>query len=546
MQNLNENKSSLPKYLEELVQPTPLSVEKLIAAWDGLSFETKLMILSEYIPNYPVDCKLRICLLVIKSNNIYLRFLAHEIGKNVLDINLPKETSELFTKLKTIGESDESNLISGKDVVIYGFKCTPDEFFNLSDTERIHNISRVKGNGEQVAEFINYYYKNQLRFPRITENHILDILRQYFGGKIFNEYRSNEMSYDGLTQFSKGEDILALWNLVPVVSENIAYILIQNLPAESGFKNFTKDLIPRLPEKYLIWFLSNKNNYASDFRKSIFASDVYSKSVKEAAISCNFSLMDYEFREIVKYEPKKRFEVIQNLVFAGDLSVCIKKAMIDLLRLEKDVDYTLLAYCEQDINRKLRNLSPEHQLYHLNIIRIYEIAKRILPWNQKDAREINFEGEFDFLNINTKGLNTWEIFIKIRDRYEYFYKNEEINLNLAEMVELYEEANLPKDNQETFLLKRILKAHLEMFVKSKQPKNKNCFDGFKNEILLTINKENENQKLILNKLNDSINKIENGIYIIGNNTAFIKFKFVFVFIIVSFLFGFASHWLITR
>ena len=234
------------------------------------------------------------------------------------------------------------------------------------------------------------------------------------------------------------------------------------------------------------------------------------------------------------------------IVFAGDLSVCIKKAMIDLLRLEKDVDYTLLAYCEQDINRKLRNLSPEHQLYHLNIIRIYEIAKRILPWNQKDAREINFEGEFDFLNINTKGLNTWEIFIKIRDRYEYVYENEEINLNLAEMVELYEESNLPKDNQETFLLKRILKAHLEMFVKSKQPKNKNCFDGFKNEILLTINKENENQKLILNKLNDSINKIENGIYIIGNNTAFIKFKFVFVFIIVSFLFGFASHWLITR
>jgi len=36
----------LPEHLKELIQPTPSGVDKLLAAWDGLSVETQLLILS--------------------------------------------------------------------------------------------------------------------------------------------------------------------------------------------------------------------------------------------------------------------------------------------------------------------------------------------------------------------------------------------------------------------------------------------------------------------------------------------------------------------
>lgn len=356
------------------------------------------------------------------------------------------------------------------------------------------------------------------------------------------------MSYDGYAEFSNGKDVLALWNLVPIVPETIAFLLIENLPAKSGFEDFTKDVIPSLSEKYFIRFLSNKNNYVCDFRKSIFVSDLYSNDVKEAAITYNFSLMDHEFLDIVKYEPIKRSELIQKLVFASDLSISISKAIIDLLKLENGIDYMLIRCCEQGIKRKLKQLSPEDQLYHLNVIRLYEIAKRILPWNQKDAREVNFESEVDFLQINTKGLNTWEIFIKIRDRFERVYKNEEITLHLAEMVDLDEEADFPKANYDTFLLKRILKSQHEIFIKTTQPKQPNYLNDFKREILSTINKENENQNSILNKFNDSIKNIENLISAICFNTKLIGVKFwlFFAFVTVSFFSGFGLHWFMTK
>ena len=119
-----------------MVKPTPLSVEKLLAAWDGLSFETQLMILSEYVSTYPVAYKLRISLVAIKSKNVYLRFIAHENGESTLDFNLSHEKSELLNEIRLIGKNDESNLISGKKLAncISGFTCTPEEFFNLSNS----------------------------------------------------------------------------------------------------------------------------------------------------------------------------------------------------------------------------------------------------------------------------------------------------------------------------------------------------------------------------------------------------------------------------
>jgi hypothetical protein len=536
MQNLNDDKSTIPKYLEELVKPTPLSVEKLIAAWDGLSFETQLTVLSEYVSTYPQHYRNKICLKSISSKNEYVRLVSKNIGifPNYKDSSLLVSSNYYLPKW----------CIPLPDNPIY----SPEKFLNLNQIERLIIVSTIDGFGEEIAGIVKYYYTHRENLKNTSEENIFDVLCEYFKGKGFYTYKSGEMSFDGYDEFLKGEAIAAFWELIPIVSESIAYLLIENLPAKSGFKSFTDDIIPNLPEKYLIWFLSNKNNYVSEFRKLIFESDTYSDKIKEAAISCNFSLMDHEFLEIVKYETAKRFGIIEKLVFAGDLSVCIKKAIVDLLKLEKGVDFMLVRCCEQGVKRKLKELSPENQLYNLNIIRLYEIAKRILPWNQKDAREVNFESEVDFLQIDTKGLNTWEIFIKIRDRYERVYKNEEITLHLSEMVDLDEEADFPKANHETFLLKRILKSQYEIIIKTTQSKQPNHLNDFKREILSTINKENENQNSILNKFNDSIKNIENLISAICFNTTLIGFKFwlFFVFVTGSFFAGFGLHWFMTK
>ena len=69
--------SDLPKYIEDLLIETPSSVTKLCAAWDGLSTETQIRILTEIKNgNYTGYVTDKIYVKAVKSNNPYVRYLA--------------------------------------------------------------------------------------------------------------------------------------------------------------------------------------------------------------------------------------------------------------------------------------------------------------------------------------------------------------------------------------------------------------------------------------------------------------------------------------
>jgi hypothetical protein len=80
MQNLKNTNIGIPKYLEELVKPTLMSTAKLIAAWDVLSCETQIMILSDCISKHPLKLKSPICFVASKSINKYIKYLAETNG----------------------------------------------------------------------------------------------------------------------------------------------------------------------------------------------------------------------------------------------------------------------------------------------------------------------------------------------------------------------------------------------------------------------------------------------------------------------------------
>ena len=73
----NENTPNLPEHLAGLLQPTPSGVVKLVAAWDGLSMESQMMLLTALertdFPGYLAD---RILTKALDSENAYVRYLA--------------------------------------------------------------------------------------------------------------------------------------------------------------------------------------------------------------------------------------------------------------------------------------------------------------------------------------------------------------------------------------------------------------------------------------------------------------------------------------
>ena len=73
----SENTTNLPDHLARLLQPTPSGAAKLIAAWDGLSMESQMMLLTALertdFPGYLAD---RILVKALESENDYVRYLA--------------------------------------------------------------------------------------------------------------------------------------------------------------------------------------------------------------------------------------------------------------------------------------------------------------------------------------------------------------------------------------------------------------------------------------------------------------------------------------
>ena len=71
----DEDARKLPDHLTALLQPTPSGTAKLIAAWDGLTPETQILILTEKEKSpCPPYLNNRFIATALKSENAYVRY----------------------------------------------------------------------------------------------------------------------------------------------------------------------------------------------------------------------------------------------------------------------------------------------------------------------------------------------------------------------------------------------------------------------------------------------------------------------------------------
>jgi hypothetical protein len=73
----NEKVAALPDHLAPLLEPTPSGVAKLVAAWEGLSTELQILILTGFDKaRLPAYLKEKVCIKALDGANAYVRYLA--------------------------------------------------------------------------------------------------------------------------------------------------------------------------------------------------------------------------------------------------------------------------------------------------------------------------------------------------------------------------------------------------------------------------------------------------------------------------------------
>ena len=416
----NQNVANLTNHLLQLLKPTKSNIDKLIAAWDGLSVESQIFLLEELgKANLPTYLNNKIGIKALESTNSYVRYL----GARGLHLGSGSDLDEAENAAKQKIEADPDPLVKYSLLEHDSlFMESPERFCNLPHEARLARIRSMVGQGKEFAEIISHIIENQLKTGSISEIEVYEMLSEYVTGKWFKRiYCRDYIVEDFLEYGSLTEDIKALWNLVLRLPVGVSRIFIESLPPIDGDlvpignprgvmrETDASDILESLSDYQLAWLLRRQDIRLRDFREKLFH-DVDNKPefVREAAASYYFNLKDDDFTRILnKPEIEKKGELRFLSWGAKDLRLCIYEAIGDVLHWTTLFDTGLSA--KERFNEKIVRFQGAPSGLELQEVRLYRLAKMAVPWNQDEEGAL--PEEFEFLREEMVKGDTWATFI---------------------------------------------------------------------------------------------------------------------------------------
>ena len=188
---------SVPAHLTDLLEPTPSGTAKFIAAWDGLSPETQILLLLERCKRPgPAHLYHRLICAALKSRNAYVRYLAAKeartgaYGNEIADVERHVAAdAEPLVKYALLESKWSSLDPQMKD---------PDSFFALPHEARLAKVRQLTGDGEIIANIISHGIDHKLKDGKVSQTEIFDILTEYLVKPGFRQrYADDPLNYEG-------------------------------------------------------------------------------------------------------------------------------------------------------------------------------------------------------------------------------------------------------------------------------------------------------------------------------------------------------------
>lgn len=428
----NNKQPDDPKYIKELTQPTPSGIAKLLAAWNGLSIETQILILSKLNGiNAPYLAE-KVRINALDSENAYIRYLA--ATQYLAASKYAKETDWWFSELC----SDEQKLIIEKiandpvplvkyslweDSSYFGSRNSKllddaDTFFLFPHEARLAIMRTLDGDGKRVAALLSQAADKHLKDGRVSEKELYEILADYLGSARFQwRYVDAPLSVVDYEGYQRGTDIESLWKLVPKLPNGPAHVLITNLPEAAGITHeIPKDATDSMTDDQLASLLYRKDIRAKELRRKLFWEAGKDRDrIKAAAVSSNFKMEYDEFAKILEKPPRERLAILEILAdTASQLPLCLYDAIHDALRAPDlrplDWDSLVFGSARESIERRVNELEEWDREKQLTELRLYRLAHRAVPPDSKYEGTAPSE-ELEFLSEMVVPGDTWATFM---------------------------------------------------------------------------------------------------------------------------------------
>lgn len=459
----NQAEIIVPEHLQELLQPTPSGMAKLVAAWDGLAPESQILILAEKKRRPgPAYLYQRVIEKALTSPNAFVRYTAAK------EINL-NDSNDGEKNLRAQIDNDPDPLVRYAHletdwVGILSEFDDPEKFFALPHEARLAKVRRLTGGGEEVAKLVFYAVEHLLKDRRLSEIELFEILSDYLNKPEFKDrYIKDRLSYDGFGEYLAGKDVEALWELVLKVPENISHVLIEHFPESAGLSSgLPERVLSGMSDRQLATLLYRSDIGLEEFRKQKFLEasesddeekDYVKDHMQSAAITHAFDLTNEEFVEILSKPDKPRVRILKNLsMMAQDLRLCLYEAIHDAL-VVSDVsaigtDYEYAEWAKRTFERRLEELKGWRRDKELRELRLYRVAVQAVPW-KKGGKGYPPSDELAFLEEAVVEGDTWATFASFSKKWdETYYQTKRLERYLPRIWEAGEEDDFTLDEDD--------------------------------------------------------------------------------------------------
>lgn len=422
----------VPPHLAPLFANGVTGALNLLAAWDGLSDETKILVLhklnTEEI-DWPTYCEDRLRRRAFDSSSAYLRYLAAK----KYDLRELPDTDDLRSRI----ESDPSDLVKCAPLEdpwqLFKREDGPQAFLARPQAARVAMMRTLGGRGEEVASVLKYACESLLPAGGITEQELHELVNAYLTSEKTENYYSRDCGYDGYANHMQRKDLGALWEIVPMLPDLIAYELIGRLPAFAGpaetrrSADAAKAVAESLDDGQLRWLLYRNDVKLPELRKKLFL-ESSREEVKGAAATHHFDLTPEEFAAILEKPIAECVKAVRRLASgAYELNLALLEAIHDFLFAVSDEEDFSSAFEDAYVaklgsERQLKALTGYEREKQIRDLDLYHLARSVVPWKPSDAPS-SLYGELAFLSDCICAGNTWLTYCKMRAKWRERFRD---------------------------------------------------------------------------------------------------------------------------
>lgn len=411
---------AVPDHLAPLLQPTPSGVLKLSAAWDGLTVESQILILTTVKAHrFPPPLARQVRLSALQSANPYIRYLA---AREFLYGEESEGEATLYPHIRDDPSPLVRSCLFERDLAEFsGQPNYPENFFQLPQEARLAIMRSTCGSGREIAQLVTYALTRQVREGAASEVELFEILCDYVTSPRFKQRYSRTHSDQAFAALLQ-DDLSCLWDLILQLPEESAQLLIQHLPTLADPENGVPfRILEQLTSEQLCTLLDREDIQLRAFRKHIFfhRSEEEDFLLRGAALRHHFTLTYQEFVDIIKQPVEACESLLEELSRARDLDLCLAEAVHDVLLLSNNYHGARDAkesFQQRFAKVKRQKSERAQQPTELQALLLYRLAKTVVPW-ETEVDDPPLSADFAFLADLIISRDTWGTFMAFAEAW---------------------------------------------------------------------------------------------------------------------------------